>query len=290
MKAEPVHFEPGFVGRCERFAQRLEALERRREGRGGASLLGSGEEWVGHRPYREGDDPRDLDWHLLARLDRPFVRVTRREASERWAVLLDTSASMGVCGGRSKLQAGAELAAAWSALGLRRRAQVRLVTSGAGRPRSRAFGQREGVRDVVGALEGARASGRAGLGPLLELPEVRSAGRVVAVGDLFDIEPSGFGVLLGGPRELLVACILAHGELEPDTRAPVVWRCPETGARHRSAAGPAVALSYETRLGARLEAFRTALFRHGARFGCYDARTAFEDASRDLLGLGPLHG
>ncbi|MEM7516854.1 MAG: DUF58 domain-containing protein, partial [Planctomycetota bacterium] len=100
------------------FSRRLEQLVRRRgaqgasrEGRGAARIQGAGEEFTGFRPYRPGEDLRQLDWDLLARLDLPFVRTTRREATEAWTLLIDGSASMGV-GPPPKFQRAAELAVA----------------------------------------------------------------------------------------------------------------------------------------------------------------------------------
>ena len=47
---------------------------------------GSGIEFADHRQYAPGDDFRYLDWNLYARLDRPYVRVTRREAGEHFRI------------------------------------------------------------------------------------------------------------------------------------------------------------------------------------------------------------
>jgi len=51
-------------------------------------------EFAEYRLYRQGDDPRTLDWKLLARSDRPFVRLADDRAQLPTVVLLDASASM----------------------------------------------------------------------------------------------------------------------------------------------------------------------------------------------------
>ena len=51
-------------------------------------------EFAEYRLYRQGDDPRMLDWKLLARSDRPFVRLADDRAQLPTVVLLDASASM----------------------------------------------------------------------------------------------------------------------------------------------------------------------------------------------------
>lgn len=59
-----------------------------------STLRGRAPELSEYRLYRQGDDPRDLDWKLLARSDRPFVRLADdRAILETWLVL-DASASM----------------------------------------------------------------------------------------------------------------------------------------------------------------------------------------------------
>jgi uncharacterized protein (DUF58 family) len=45
---------------------------------------------VGHRRYQPGDDLRYLDWHLLARIGRPYVRQFLSQRSERLDILVDT--------------------------------------------------------------------------------------------------------------------------------------------------------------------------------------------------------
>lgn len=62
----------------------------------GRSPRASGLEWVDHRPYDIGDDLRYLDWHLYARIGRPYVRRFLSERVERLDVLVDTSRSMTV--------------------------------------------------------------------------------------------------------------------------------------------------------------------------------------------------
>ena len=57
-------------------------------------LRGNSSEFSEFRPYRQGDDPRRVDWRLLARSDRAYVRLTTDRATLRTAVLVDASASM----------------------------------------------------------------------------------------------------------------------------------------------------------------------------------------------------
>lgn len=57
-------------------------------------LRGVSPEFTEYRPYRQGDDPRRLDWKLLARTDRASVRVTSDRSTFGTVIALDASASM----------------------------------------------------------------------------------------------------------------------------------------------------------------------------------------------------
>ncbi|HXT16277.1 MAG TPA: DUF58 domain-containing protein [Gemmatimonadaceae bacterium] len=55
---------------------------------------GTSAEFTEYRLYRQGDDPRRLDWRLLARSDRAYIRLANDRAVLPTMILLDTSASM----------------------------------------------------------------------------------------------------------------------------------------------------------------------------------------------------
>lgn len=58
-------------------------------------LTGASPEFTAYRPYRQGDDPRRLDWKLLARTDRAYLRLTSDRATVGTVFVIDASASMG---------------------------------------------------------------------------------------------------------------------------------------------------------------------------------------------------
>ncbi|HEX8522151.1 MAG TPA: DUF58 domain-containing protein, partial [Tepidisphaeraceae bacterium] len=62
-------------------------------------LKGASVEFQQHRAYVRGDEPRRLDWRLLARTDRSFVKQYVEETNLRAVLVLDASGSMGY-GGR----------------------------------------------------------------------------------------------------------------------------------------------------------------------------------------------
>jgi uncharacterized protein (DUF58 family) len=276
-----VAFASDYVRRLERLTLRLSAAGERREGAGSAALAGGGDEFVGYRPYRPGEDLRQLAWDLLARLDRPYVRVTRREAAERWALLIDVSASMGV-GPPGKLQAAAELAGAVACAGLRRGARIELWSSDGAAPyRARRVTDLPGI---LRFLESLRAAGQRGLGDLCASTRVgRGCGRLVLFGDLLDLEPQRVARLRAPGRELLCAQVLAPVELAPQPGLPVEWLDPEGDGRLACSRDQDAILAYERALKTRLSAWDEVASRHGITHAVHPSERPFEDGARTLL-------
>jgi len=63
-------------------------------------LRGASIEFRQHRSYVPGDEPRRLDWRLLARTDRHFVKEYDQETNLRCLLMLDASGSMAYGGKR----------------------------------------------------------------------------------------------------------------------------------------------------------------------------------------------
>jgi uncharacterized protein (DUF58 family) len=93
------------MGGAAGYGELLDALRgvtwpARRAARGSTSgthrsrLRGVSPEFTEYRPYRQGDDPRRLDWRLLARTNRAYLRITSDRATLSTLVLVDASASM----------------------------------------------------------------------------------------------------------------------------------------------------------------------------------------------------
>lgn len=287
-RARAVHFERDFVARLEALTARVAAARGREEGAGPHATLGSGVEFAGYRPYRPGEDVRDLDWASLARLDRPFVRVRRRETSERWAVVLDASASMGV-GEPSKLQRAAEVAVALAFAGSRQRASTTLFIASR-EPQKAALALRVRARSelahALAFLEGREARGVRGANAVFADPRLAQAQRVTVVGDQLGYEPRDVLGLRRPGRALAVVQILAPSELAParaGAASAVEWLDPESGERLELALSREALEAYSLALEARLEAWRAACARHGAWQRCFSSATDFEDIVRAVL-------
>src|SRR6476661_4098433 len=64
-----------------------------------SQLKGASVEFRHHRAYVPGDEPRRLDWRVLARTDRPFIKEYDEETNLRCVLMLDCSGSMAYAGG-----------------------------------------------------------------------------------------------------------------------------------------------------------------------------------------------
>ncbi len=86
-------------------------------------------EFSEHRQYVAGDDLRHLDWRVLGRTNRHYVKRYEEETNLRAHILLDASASMGFAGRHelSKLDYARQLAAVLAYLLVRQRDSVGLV-------------------------------------------------------------------------------------------------------------------------------------------------------------------
>jgi len=82
-------------------------------GRHRSPLKGASSEFAEHRAYIAGDDPKHIDWKVLGRTDRYYVRRYEDETNLRVYLVVDRSASMGYgSAGRTKYEYASHLAAA----------------------------------------------------------------------------------------------------------------------------------------------------------------------------------
>ncbi|MGD8726815.1 MAG: DUF58 domain-containing protein [Gemmatimonadales bacterium] len=87
-------------------------------------------EFAEHRPYQPGDELRYLDWKILARADRLFVKQYEEETNLRAMIVLDVSRSMDWAGRErslTKLDYAKRLVAAISLVLLRQRDATGLI-------------------------------------------------------------------------------------------------------------------------------------------------------------------
>jgi len=151
-------------------------------------------EFSQHRQYMPGDSLKHLDYKVLARTGRYYIKQFEEETNLKAYLLVDHSASMGYSSGTvTKLEYGSLLAAAMSLLLLKQRDAVGLVTfsdklTGILEPRS-AMGW---LGPLTNNLEALEPSGKTAVPEaLLNIAErVKRRGLVILISDLLD-DPEG---------------------------------------------------------------------------------------------------
>lgn len=297
--AEPpqVKIPAELVRRAARFAAALSAASSRDEVGGRRSLAGVGEEFVGHRPYRPGEDLRHLDWTLLGRHRQPFVKVHRPSRRETWLVAFDVSPSMDV-GAPSKLQSAAEAALAAVALGLRHGARVEVVVpdpGGAAPFRSVELAGEAALGQLVRALEELRPAAGGGLEvllagdtPVLARVAARTrAQRVLLFGDFLDVDLRALLGLAGSRRRLHIGHVVAPEEADP-TRDPGAhgaprWFDPEDPAAPERRASARDLRLYHQRFEGFCERLERLARQHRMGFAAWTSTEPFEQHVPELL-------
>ena len=193
-------------------------------------------EFTEYRPYSPGDDPRYLDWRLVARTDRYFIKKFEDETNLRCHLLVDNSKSM-TFGSRSYTKAAyANTFAATLAYFLSQQGDaVGLLTfDEAVREYLPARNRPRHLRQLMLALEkepGGTATDLAA--PLKRIAElVRKRGLVVLVSDLLapvETLESSLAMLTASGHEVLLFHLADPAEIAFDFPAAARFLDLETG-------------------------------------------------------------
>jgi uncharacterized protein (DUF58 family) len=156
-------------------------------------------EFAQHREYTIGDDLRHLDWKVLGRSERYYIRQYEQDTNFVTHVVLDGSTSMNYGSGKlSKLQFGKILAACLAQIILLQRDAVALAlvdeTIREYLPRT---DNPQRIQHIMDRLAAFTATGGTALGTALQqvAGEARRRGIVIIISDLFDDE-EGFAKAL----------------------------------------------------------------------------------------------
>lgn len=185
---------------------------------------GTAGEFTEYRLYRQGDDPKQLDWKLLARSDRAFVRLTDDRALVPTWFVMDGSASMNFpdpqhrsIGVPDKWSAARALAVGLAAVAHASGDPVgALCASADGTSRLAPRTRRGTINEFARTLDGVAVGGSPVLAPLLV--GLASNARIVIVTDLLgDVDAllrSGAKLVAAGA---ILECvhIVAAEELSP---------------------------------------------------------------------------
>lgn len=187
-----------------------------------STLRGTSAEFTEYRLYRQGDDPRRVDWRLLARSDRAYIRLANDRAVLPTTIVVDTSASMAFpVTTRAKWRLAQELAIGLAAVAHGDGDPIGVALHDANAktmilpPRTR--------RDVVAEIARVVLSGEpGGSEPLAPIVRSLRSARLVLITDLLGDEEEVLRavrahMVSGG--EAHVAHVIAREELEPPRRA-----------------------------------------------------------------------
>jgi len=196
-------------------------------------------EFAEHREYTAGDDPRHLDYRMLGRTDRLYVKQYEEETNMRVQILLDGSGSMGYSheGRLSKLEYGSYLTAILAYLMTRQQdsvglttfdTQIRLDMPARSSPRH--------FNEMMQQLEAVRPGGETDIAETLHRLANRFKRRclIVLLSDLYD-EPEEVIRALHHFRhrrhEVIVFHVLDKAEIEFPFRDVIAFHDLETGER-----------------------------------------------------------
>lgn len=178
-------------------------------------------EFAQHREYTHGDDPRHLDWKVLGRTDRYYIKQYEQETNYVANLLLDGSESMRYGSGKlTKLHYGKMMAACLAYLILHQRDATALgmfdTTVRDYAPRSDNLATIHNLMARLAAFEPKEQTNIAAV--LHEMArQIRRKGLVIVISDFFDDEAKvleGIQHLRFGGNEVVVFHLMDPYELE----------------------------------------------------------------------------
>jgi uncharacterized protein (DUF58 family) len=178
-------------------------------------------EFTQHREYVPGDDTRHLDWKILGRTDRYYLKQYEQETNYVANVLLDGSESMKYGSGSiTKLQYGKVMAACLAYLILHQRDAVAVsVFDTVLRQNVGRTGNLASIHNIMQLLAAFEPNAQTGIGAVLNevAGQIRRKGIVILISDLFDDEETilrGIQHLRFGGNEVIVFHTMDPFELE----------------------------------------------------------------------------
>ena len=214
------------LGRCELLARGM--VEGFVSGKHKSPFKGFSVEFSEHRQYAQGDDLRNLDWRVLARKDRYYIKQYIEETNLRATLLLDASGSMAYAGAQAALRNGKPcskfayaqyVAAMLGYLLIGQQDAAGLVTFDTKlRTYLPARARASQVRGILETLEKTEPGGETGLADIFHdiAERIPRRGLVVVLSDLYD-EPAALITALHHFRyrrhEVLLFHVVADEEL-----------------------------------------------------------------------------
>ena len=207
--------------------ERLELVTRkifrgRMKGERRSKRKGQSVEFADFRNYVPGDDLRQLDWNLYARLDKLIIKLFLEEEDLHFYTLIDASLSMDF-GTPTKLDYAKQLAASLGFIGLIRADRVRIETLGQGMGQhSPILRGRSNVWRMVEHVDSIQPGEQISLADGVKNFCLRNSGKgvVVLISDLMDKEgyETALKYFVSQQVDCFVVQVLSQEELDPDVK------------------------------------------------------------------------
>jgi len=187
-----------------------------------SKLRGSAPELSEYRVYRQGDDPKRIDWRLLARSDRAYIRLAEDHSVVSTLIIVDGTASMAFpAGSLGKWATACDLAIGLAAVAHTSRDPVGVVIVTARGNRQLPPRTRRGiVGEIARALDAATPEGTAPVAAALVGVRPRTRIAIVSdfLGDADDLRRRAGEVAAAG-GEVHAIHVVADEELDPPSRS-----------------------------------------------------------------------
>jgi len=266
-------------------------------------------EFAEHRQYVPGDDIADLDWRVLARSDRYYVKEYIEETNLRATILVDCSGSMkyagkqataGDVGGRgpaplSKFHYAQHLAACLMYLLIRQQDAVGLVTLDTEiRRYVPARARASHMRILLSELAQTEPGGETRLAPIFHdvAERVHRRGLVIVISDLLD----DAGALLEAlhhfryrKHEVIVLHVLAEEELTFDFNRLTEFRDLEVAGHHLQIDPRSLRKAYLERLSRHIRRLEVGCGQMRVDYTGISTAKPFADALAAFLGRRRAH-
>jgi uncharacterized protein (DUF58 family) len=246
-------------------------------------------EFSQHRQYMPGDELKRLDWKVLARTNRLYVKEFEDETNLRCTIILDASGSMQYRSEKAharfatKYEYAVELSAAFAFLMMRQRdaAGVAMFGSAVQRyfpPRS-AFTY---LQEIYRALLGVEPQGGTAIATSLHsiAEQISRRGLVILISDLWDDTESTLSALRHFRHyghEVIVLHILDPAEMEFDFRGATIFRDMETGEQIQTQPQQ-LKMAYLQQLEARTALIRSACMQQHIDYHAVSTGDSFDKA------------
>lgn len=194
---------------------------------------GSSLEFSDYRPYIPGDDIKDIDWNVWARLGQLYLKLYSADQDRTISIIIDTSKSMGT-GRFNKLTFSLKTAAALGYIGLKNQDRVGVFAiTNSITNFMKPVGGKGQILSLFNFLSTLQASGKTELSIALKNYSMKSQKNSIAVliSDLLDYKgfKEGLNHLLYKKLDVIVIHVLSDEDLNPNLSGPVRLRDSETG-------------------------------------------------------------